>query len=224
MAHRNRQAAIAWGRNQIDESTDWERLCLRFVRMCFNVDSRYETAGDAWHQAEHKHRTRDGEHVPRGVPYFWTNDGAGHVVLSIGDGRCLTNDFVRTGRINVAHIDAITERWGQTPRGWTEDVNGVRVWDPREGKPAAGWERVRLSALRPGEKNKDIEVVKRRLAKKLGPKAQDLNLDEFVDYWGDEVRPAYRKWQRRLGYEGADADGVPGEASIRALGLTPVDA
>lgn len=38
-------------------------------------------------------------------------------------------------------------------------------------------------------------------------------------HWGTSTTPAYAKWQRRCGYTGAAADGNPGMASLRSLGL-----
>ncbi|MFF5445501.1 hypothetical protein [Streptomyces sp. NPDC012888] len=37
-------------------------------------------------------------------------------------------------------------------------------------------------------------------------------------HFGTATRSAYSAWQRRLGYAGADADGIPGLASLTALG------
>ncbi|MGW3417067.1 N-acetylmuramoyl-L-alanine amidase [Streptomyces phaeochromogenes] len=39
-------------------------------------------------------------------------------------------------------------------------------------------------------------------------------------HWGTTTTPAYAAWQRRCGYTGAAADGYPGLASLRSLGLT----
>jgi hypothetical protein len=36
------------------------------------------------------------------------------------------------------------------------------------------------------------------------------------------LKTQYAKWQAKLGYSGADADGVPGAKSLNAIGLTPV--
>ena len=36
--------------------------------------------------------------------------------------------------------------------------------------------------------------------------------------WGPATTVAYAAWQRRCGFTGADADGLPGEESLRLLG------
>ncbi|GEC02946.1 hypothetical protein SSP24_06010 [Streptomyces spinoverrucosus] len=38
-------------------------------------------------------------------------------------------------------------------------------------------------------------------------------------HWGTKTTPAYAAWQRRCGYRGDDADGIPGPDSLRRLGL-----
>lgn len=41
----------------------------------------------------------------------------------------------------------------------------------------------------------------------------------YVDgHYGTATVAAYAAWQRKLGYSGADADGIPGAASLKALG------
>ena len=36
-------------------------------------------------------------------------------------------------------------------------------------------------------------------------------------YYGKKTKAAYKKWQRKLGYRGKDADGIPGTASFKKL-------
>ncbi|HKE71920.1 MAG TPA: hypothetical protein VKB55_21855 [Nocardioidaceae bacterium] len=225
MTHRtgpDRDDAIRWGVKQIDHPTEnWHAACLVFVRSCYHIAARDGSAAAAWEAAEFKHRVEDGDQVPRGVPYFWTggSEGNGHVVLSLGDGWCLTNDFVRDGKINRAKINDITKGWGQNARGWTEDVNGVKVIRVNAPvRPAKGWDRVRLGALDSGKPSKDNNRVKFALRKMVGNEF-GMDLDgENAEAWGDAATKAYAKWQRRLGFTGSDADGKPGEISLRKLG------
>jgi hypothetical protein len=49
--------------------------------------------------------------------------------------------------------------------------------------------------------------------------AEGLLAQSYVDgHYGSTTVQAYAAWQRRLGYSGADADGIPGMTSLRALG------
>ena len=112
-------------------SRDWRGWCLVFTRSCFGVPALYASATQAWQQAMNRHPTTDAASIPRGVPVFWTggSHGFGHIALSRGDGTCWTTDFVRAGEVDVARIDAIGPGWGLTLAGWSEDVNGVRVYE-----------------------------------------------------------------------------------------------
>lgn len=130
---RTGQDAIDWGRRQITQpSQDWYRLCKMFVRLCFAVPSDgTPDAGKAWDNAKHRHFERDPMKIPEAVPVFWELPSvADHVTISTGNGQCLTNDFRRRGKIDVAGIDEITRGWGATLLGWTEDIDGVRIWTP----------------------------------------------------------------------------------------------
>lgn len=124
--------AIAWGRAQIaNPSQDWHNKCLIFVRSCFGVAARYPDAGKAWDNAQHRHVTSDASSIPAGVPVFWETSGVyDHVATSTGHGRCLSTDINRRGRVDEVTIDEITRRWNCRLLGWTEDVNGVRVYTP----------------------------------------------------------------------------------------------
>lgn len=130
--------AIRWGRQQIATPTrDFRALCLMFVRMCFNVAARFPSARVAWEQATLKHATTDARSIPAGVPVFWRVGEFWHVALSIGAGKCLSTDVRRPGRVDVVRIDAISAAWNAELLGWTEDLNGVRVYTP-DGDQLAG--------------------------------------------------------------------------------------
>lgn len=159
--------AIAWGRRQItDPSRDFTALCLMFVRMCYGVAARYPSARVAWEEAQHKHLTTDAGSIPAGALVFWRVGEFWHVALSIGAGRCLSTDVRRRGRVDVVRIDAIGVQWGAELLGWTEDVNGVRVFNP-DADPIAG---TRVQNAR----------IKLRTARQLIGQAGDL-LDSTPD-------------------------------------------
>lgn len=224
MATRFGNAAIKWARDHMR----WqEGYCLQWVRSCFNVGSLYYDAAEGWDRARYKHRVNHGKAVPRGVPVWWTggSSGHGHIALSVGDGYCLSTDAGGAGKVAKVSIDDLTRRWGIHLVGWSEDINAVRVFNPRKGKPAAGWERVRESAVGPGRPaSKDQEVVKRRIAQKMGAEKYGLNMDsQHVDSWGPGMTVAYAAWQERLGLPQRYCDGRPGSFSLRKLGLEVVE-
>jgi N-acetyl-anhydromuramyl-L-alanine amidase AmpD len=77
---------------------------------------------------------------------------------------------------------------------------------------------VRLSRLQPGKRNRDVLRVKRRLEKRGFYKGKPDN-----NYFGKGLRSAYTKWQKHLGYDGTDANGIPGRTSLQKLGFRVVD-
>lgn len=107
-------------------------LCLQRVRLCYHVDSKYPDAASAWRNAAHRHPQVDPAQIPRGVPVFWTGGSAGHghIAIATGDGECWSTDILRGGHWDKVPIGLIRRRWGLTLVGWTEDLNGVRVYDP----------------------------------------------------------------------------------------------
>jgi hypothetical protein len=70
---------------------------------------------------------------------FWTGGrhGYGHVALSRGNGSVWSTDYHRVGKVDACRIDEITRDWGLRLVGWTEDINGVRVWQQAEPKRKA---------------------------------------------------------------------------------------
>lgn len=115
--------------------------CLKTVRTFYGVPALYPDAETAWEEAEQQHPTSDPKAIPRGVPVWWTNGRYGHVALSAGGGMCWTTDYRRTGYVNLAPIGPLAAWCGGRLVGWTEDVNGVDVWNPKPTKPAPVFDR-----------------------------------------------------------------------------------
>jgi hypothetical protein len=114
-------------------------MCLRFVRTCYDVDSKYVSAIAAWNNAKHKHRTSRPSSMPAGVPGFMTHPHSiyQHVFLTLGDGMMRTTNS-STGRIHTVSIQSWVNA-GWTLLGWTEDLNGVRVYAKAKGDGVPGW-------------------------------------------------------------------------------------
>lgn len=107
--------------------------CLKFVRTCVGVGSKYGSAKEAWANAQFKHVGLNG--IPAGVPIFMSHPKSkyGHVAIYLGNG------YIRTtnSSTNRIHTDPISkwQGWGYTVQGWTEDLNGVRVWSAPVAQP-----------------------------------------------------------------------------------------
>lgn len=155
--------AVAWASKQVAEpSRSWEGWCLMFVRSAFGVSAVHPSAEKAWYATERRRGTSTTP--PPGVPVWWTNGRHGHVALSAGGGYVYSNDILRRGKIDKVSIAYITRTWGQTYRGWTEDINGVRVYSPppppaapastgqpvnKKGHPTMSYAALRYAATEP---------------------------------------------------------------------------
>lgn len=223
-------AAQKWARGQITNPIqNWYRYCLKFVRMAFGLDGGTPDAGKAWDWARYKHRTSDPNSIPANVPVFWELPSvADHVAYSVGGGWCLSNDIRRTGKIDLVRIDEITRRWGGRLLGWTEDLNGKRVYSGHVPTPQVPAIKpvVDLSKLIAAAKNDPkgkqgsvsypagVKIVERAL------KSEGLLGTRYAadGSYGSLTVAAYKKWQDKLGFRGAGADGIPGSDSLRKLG------
>lgn len=217
-ARTSMQATSAAATEERSASRDWTGWCLKFVRIMLGVAASAPSAITAWNMANYRHTTGT---PPKGVPVFWRIGEFGHIALSDGGGYCYSTDIVRRGEVDRVPIAKIRSRWGATYLGWTEDLNGVRVYNPPKmttpaAKPPAKKNPVSLAALRyhathgtgdyrPASSGPMCEGVKRRLIQ-LGCGSAS-----------NSFAACYAAWQRKLGYTGKDADGIPGAASLKAL-------
>ena len=172
MAVRMGKAAVDFAAGQVgNPSRNWTGICLIFVRNCFNVGPVNPDAHAGYRAAKFKHGTAGTP--PLGVPVWWTGGQHGHVAISTGDGNCFSSDIKRKGKIDKVPISLITRRWGMLYRGWTEDINGVRIWRPgAPSLPAVDLSNVREAATKdqfrpPGQglHESDVIIVERALFK-----------------------------------------------------------
>lgn len=121
------RGAIEWGRDQmIQRVAIYAGLCLMFVRMCFNLDPLAPDAITAWDMSTTK-RPCSANAARRGHAGFFRGGEHGHVVLCLGNGRCLSNDTGKPGTINVALIADIERAWGYKFLGDVDSFNGERA-------------------------------------------------------------------------------------------------
>lgn len=109
--------------------------CLRTIRSLYGVPARDPDATTAWEQCTQKHHETDPTKIPWGVPVWWINDGYGHVAFALGRGWCLTTDYVRTGCLGLARIEDLGPWCKGRLVGWSEDINGVDVWNAPKDRP-----------------------------------------------------------------------------------------
>lgn len=120
-------------------SRDWTGWCAVFTRSAFGQPAIGDFDGDGaadaedmWKAAKHKHPETNPARIPRGVPIFWSGGASdhGHAAVSAGQGLMWSTDIKRAGHVDLAPIDDVRRKWGMNLLGWTEDLNGVRVYTP----------------------------------------------------------------------------------------------
>jgi hypothetical protein len=106
--------------------------CLMEVREIFGIGQKYGSAIAAWNGAQHKHTSRppSGAVVP---VFFDTSSRYEHVAIALGDGRVATINGSKWSL--YSSIDAMCRAWGVKYLGYSEDLNGVRVYTPPPPKP-----------------------------------------------------------------------------------------
>lgn len=118
--------------------------------------------------------------------------------------------------------------WSAYPDAWVQanaassEAGFKAAWDlfpkyaaavPGTSTTAPSLPVIQLSYVMPGKQNGDVLIVQKALARAVG-----LNYSSGPGVFGPRTQAAYAKWQRSLGYTGADADGIPGRQSLAALG------
>jgi TP901 family phage tail tape measure protein len=126
-ANRTGTAAINWAQGRIGDE-GWYALCQRFVRMALGAGPGFPSAIAAWKGAKFKHGIANPTAVPAGVPVYWGGGQYGHVALSTGAGRIISTDYPKSGRIGTGTISSLTSAWHKPLLGWTEDINGKRIY------------------------------------------------------------------------------------------------
>lgn len=113
---RDVDAVIRWGRQEIDHpDRSYRGLCQSFCRTAYGVPAWAPSAKAAWDRIPdaHKHRAGRPSAAPRGALIYFSGGQYGHVAIAIGKrthDKCLSNDYVRSGRIDIAPRDF--HRWG----------------------------------------------------------------------------------------------------------------
>jgi TP901 family phage tail tape measure protein len=126
-ANKTGSKAIQWAQARIGDE-GWYALCQKFVRMALGAGPGFPSAITAWQGARYKHGISNPNQVPAGVPVYWSGGKYGHVALSTGGGRLISTDFPKRGYIGTGTIAGLTNAWNRPLLGWTEDINGKRIY------------------------------------------------------------------------------------------------
>lgn len=131
----------------------------------------------------------------------------------------------KAGRDGLAG-NAVDNTWRPSPlvtwdwkAGAPKPIAGSKPAKPAPAKPAPAKPApakpvkpvVQVGAVQPGKSNDQVKVLQAAL------KAEGFTVT--VDgVFGKQTRAAYQAWQRKCGYRGTGADGVPGPRSLASLG------
>lgn len=126
-------------RSESSSPTSEPGMCLREVRECLEVGPAAADAIGAWNAAKYKHAAAQVRlaDVPAGVPIFWSGGSGGHghvAIAAVKRGYCWSTDIRRPGYFDRVPIAEIAAKWGLAILGWTEDLNGVRVYPYPQGE------------------------------------------------------------------------------------------
>ena len=214
---RTSSEAIAWGRRQISQpSKNWYRLCLNFVMTALDArPSGSPDADTAWNKTPASHKRRD-TNPPPGVPVYWETSGkADHVALSTGNGRVLSNDIRRRGKIDEVPISEITRKWNAQYLGWTTTYVGQPL--NLSAPPADPNEFPGTDAFKLGQSHPAVVTLDKRLIAhgfdKHSSGAKYTPGPTFTKW----TRANVRDFQRAQGWTGSDADGYPGPSTWARL-------
>lgn len=232
---RSTTETLAWLRGECQSpSKSWYQLCLALTRTARGIDPMYASAIQAWHGAKHKHPLTSGANwskVPVGAPIYYHSSTYGHIVTFAGVTNagplCYTNDVAGHGKVSMVSPLWFISHWRQPILGWTEDINGARIsfQPPKPIKPnptntvslrdavkAATLDPPRPTQSKTAGAGPDVRLIEEALASK-----NLLDKKHIDGHYGSTTIEAYKKWQRKLGYVGKDADGIPGKVSLQRL-------
>jgi hypothetical protein len=167
---------------------------------------------------------------PVGALGFWLTNGRvsggfGHVAPFVLPGAVASTDIKHNGYVDVVSYETIHRYWGNMVYvGWAAPYfpHGSAPFGPLQpGKPPVAPSapvvppRVDLSKVQYAAIHASADPGVKIIQKALKAAVGYTGLINGV--WDKGTRAAYAAWQRKLGYVGSDADGIPGAKSLQVL-------
>jgi uncharacterized protein YraI len=114
--------AVTWAINH--ETTvyhsEYYNLCDHVVGLAYGFSaSGSTTAYNHWLQVPSAYKHAGDTSVPAGGLAFFSG-GSGHVMISIGNGKFVSNDIHGNGTLTETTIAEIKSKWGKPYLGWTQ--------------------------------------------------------------------------------------------------------
>jgi uncharacterized protein YraI len=113
--------AVAWARNHITTKyhSAYYGMCDHLVALAYGRSaSGHYDAISHWKATPSRYR-HSGRAVPAGGLVFFSGGSHGHVAISTGDGKVISNDIGGKGTYTSTTISKIENKWGDKYLGWT---------------------------------------------------------------------------------------------------------
>ena len=114
--------AVAWAKAHVHSGyrSGYYNLCDHLVALAYGFSaSGSATAYTHWTQVPSRFKHAGSTSVPAGGLAFFSG-GSGHVMISIGGGKFISNDIHGKGSYTVTTIAEIKSKWGKPYLGWTQ--------------------------------------------------------------------------------------------------------
>jgi hypothetical protein len=114
--------AVKWAKSHETKTyhKDYYERCDHVVGLAYGFSaSGSTTAYKHWLAVPAKYKHKGSTSVPAGGLAFFSG-GSGHVMISIGGGKFVSNDIGGKGTLTVTTIATIKSKWGKPYLGWTQ--------------------------------------------------------------------------------------------------------
>ncbi|MGA8115284.1 MAG: hypothetical protein WCA46_16595 [Actinocatenispora sp.] len=114
--------AVSWAKSHETTSyhSEYYNLCDHVVGLAYGFPaSGSTTAYVHWTQVPGSYKHAGDTNVPAGGLAFFSG-GSGHVMISIGGGKFVSNDIHGNGTLTETTISEIKSKWGKPYLGWTQ--------------------------------------------------------------------------------------------------------
>jgi uncharacterized protein YraI len=115
--------AVSWAKAHVTHTyhADYYRRCDHVMALAYGWSaSGSTTAYVHWTQVPSSLKHAGSTSVPAGGLAFFSNGGAGHVMISVGGGQFISTDIHGAGTFTYTTISEIHSSWGENYLGWTQ--------------------------------------------------------------------------------------------------------
>ncbi|GMA87518.1 hypothetical protein GCM10025868_27680 [Angustibacter aerolatus] len=113
---------MAWAKAHVHTGSQsgYYNLCDHLVGLAYGFSaSGSTTAYVHWTQIPSKFKHAGSTNVPAGGLAFFSG-GSGHVMISIGGGKFISNDIHGNGSYTQTTIAEVKSKWGKPYLGWSQ--------------------------------------------------------------------------------------------------------